>query len=244
MKYLKILFFFGLSMALLSCEDDDKQRIAETQRTQKQNDSIIKVISANWKFDVPAPTQKVAQRISSWNEWAQFNKELRQKPAGNAINAYLQKTKTLVKKADLLKNNIPLFFDKPQVRSRMGVLITKIKSLYTYMNIEVIPAKKVLTIIGEVTHEMDALQNQLDEIVRISEIPKEQGEQEMLRALDTTRMANPDAMIPKLASPQAGAPQTVTPQSPAANPRQTPAFLKQAKPGTAAASPAAKDAGN
>jgi len=220
MKYLKILLLFSLSVALLSCEDDEKQRIAETQRTLKQKDSTIKLISANWKFDVAAPTPKVAQRINSWNEWAQFNTELRQKPAGNAINAYLQKTKTLVNKADLLRNNIPVFFDKPQVRSRMGVLITKIKSLYTYMNIETIPAKKVITIIGEITHEMAALQSQLDEIVRIGEIPKEQGEEEMLRALDTTRMANPDVMIPKLEPAQATPPQSTRPK-PWERPRPT-----------------------
>lgn len=219
MKYLKTLLFLVLSVTMLSCQDDDKQRIAETQRTLKQNDSIIKVISANWQFNVPAPTPKVAQRISTWNEWSQFNTELRQKPSGNAINAYLQKTKTLVKRADLIKNNIPVFFNKPQVRARMGVLITKIKSLYTYMNIETIPTKKVITIIGEITHEMGALQNQLDEIVRISEIPKEQGEAEMLRALDTTRMANPEAMIPKM-TPQSQSPLPANTQTaPAGKPK-------------------------
>jgi len=228
MKYLKIVLFLCLSITVLSCQDDEKERLAETLRTQKQNDSILKVISANWKFDVPAPTPKVVQRISTWNEWEQFNNELKQKPTGNAINAYLQKTKTLVTKADLLRNNVPVFFDKPQVRARMGVLITKIKSLYTYINIETIPDKKVITIIGEITHEMTALENQFDEIIRISEIPKEQGEEEMLRALDTTRMANPDAMIPRLANPptttpQPGAPQTNLPQARPLTPPTAPA---------------------
>ncbi|MXN92676.1 hypothetical protein GR160_15715 [Flavobacterium sp. Sd200] len=230
MKYFKILFFVGMALCVLSCGNDEEQRIAETKRAKKQNDSIIKVISDNWRFDVPAPTQKVAERITSWNEWAQFNTELRQKPAGTAKNAYLQKTKTLVKRADLLKNNIPMFFNKPQVRSRMGVLITKIKSLYTYMSIETIPAKKVIAIIGEITHEMDALQNQLDEIVRISEIPKEQGEEEMLRALDTTRMANPDAMMPKLDQPQDNEPkpwQKPAPTQPQASPAGNGTSIKQ-----------------
>ncbi len=233
MNYLKILLLFCLTLSVSSCADDEEKRIAETQRTLKQNDSILKVISANWKFDVPAPTPKVAQRISTWNEWAQFNKELRQKPAGNAVTAYLQKTKTLVKRADLLKNNIPVFFDKPQVRSRMGVLITKIKSLYTYMNIETIPSKKVIAIIGEITHEMNALLNQLDEIIRISEIPKEQGEEEMLRSLHTTRMANPGAMIPKLATPDNNAAQDTK-----TKPWQRPAPTQQPKPITPQVAPA------
>ena len=193
MKYLKFVVLFSLCIALFSCEDDEKKRIVETQRTQKQNDSILKVINDNWKFNVPAPTAKVAERINVWNEWQQFTTELKQKPTGT-INAYLQKSKTLVNKADALKNNLPPFFDKPQVRSRLGVLVTKIKSLYTFISIETIPAKKVVGLIGEINHEITALQNQLDELVRISEIPKEEGEEEMLRALDTTRMANPGTM--------------------------------------------------
>jgi hypothetical protein len=233
MKYIKIVLLLGLFTTLFSCQDDEKERIAETQRTQKQNDSILKVISANWKFDVPSPTPAVAQRISKWNEWEQFNNELKQKPTGTAITAYLQKTKTLVTKADLLKNNVPAFFSKPQVRARMGVLITKIKSLYTYINIETIPDKKVIAIIGEITHEMTALQNQFDEIVRISEIPKEEGEQEMLKALDTTRMANPDAMIPRLGAPPAT---THQPGAPKNN-------LQQARRLTPPANPVGKAAG-
>lgn len=201
MKYLKFILLFSLAFALFSCQDDEKQRIAETLRTLKQNDSILKVISRNWKFDAPPPTPKVAERIRDWNEYQQLISELKQKPTGT-INAYLQKTKTLVNKADQLKNHLPPFFDKPQVRSRLGVLITKIKSLYTYMSIETIPDKKVILIIGEINHEVIALQNQLDEIIRISEIPKEQGEEEMLRALDTVRLANPGAVPPQAVSPQ------------------------------------------
>jgi len=194
MKYLKFVVLFGLCISLFSCQDDSEKRIAETQRTLKQNDAILKIINSNWKFTVPPPAPKVAGRIAAWNEWQQFATELRQKPTGT-INAYLQKSKTLVNKADALKNNLPVFFDKPQVRSRIGVLVTKIKSLYTFISIENIPADKVVKIIGEINHEVDALQNQLDELVRISEIPKEEGEIEMLqRARDTTRLANPGTM--------------------------------------------------
>lgn len=183
------------SILFFSCKDDEQQRQAATLKAEKQNDSILKVISSNWNFNVPPVTPKVASQIGSWNEWAQFNSELSQKPTGS-INAYKQKAKNLVNKADLLKNNIPPFFNKPQVRSRIGVLITKIKSLYTYINIDVIPDKKVISIIKEVTHEMTSLQNQFDELIRFSEIPKEFGEEEMIKALDTVRRANPDAIPP------------------------------------------------
>ncbi|MNJ99441.1 hypothetical protein D3C87_172170 [compost metagenome] len=195
MKYLKIIIVFLFSAVLFSCGEDEQQRQAETIKAAKQNDSILKVISSNWKFNVPTVTPKVTAQLNTWSEWQQFKNELFQKPTGS-ITAYKQKTKNLVTKVDQLKNNIPPFFDKPQVRARISVLITKIKSLYTYISIDVIPDKKVVKIINEVTHEMTSLQNQFDEIVRKSEIPKEIGEEEMLRALDTVRMANPDAIQP------------------------------------------------
>ena len=190
------------SVMLFSCKDDETQRLAENLKAEKLNDSILKVIGENWRFNVPPVNAKVAAHLSGWNEWQQFNTELMQKPTGS-INAYRQKTKNLVAKADQLKTNIPLFFDKPQVRSRIGVLITKIKSLYTFINIEVIPEKKVVGLIKEITHETTSLQNQMDELIILSEIPKEVGEDEMLRAMDTVRMANPDAQPqPQQSQPQ------------------------------------------
>lgn len=191
MKYLHHILVFCFSISLLSCQDDTNQRVAETLKTEKRNDSIFTVISNNWKFNIAPLNEKTKTRTTSWNEWRQFNSELAQKPTGS-IGAYKQKTKNLVNKADQLKNNIPPFFDKPQVRSRIDVVITKIKSLYTYLNIDNIPEKKVIAIIAETRNEITSLQDQMEELVRISEIPKEMGEEEMLRALDTTRMANPD----------------------------------------------------
>lgn len=191
MKYLKITILFCLSLAIFSCGDDDKQRLAETQRAMKQNDSILKILNNNWKFNIAPPSEKVQPKIQGWNEWQQFKAELDEKPNGS-IETYRQKVKTLSAKADLLRNNIPEFFDKPQVRSRIAVLITKIKSLYTYINISVINDKKVISLINEITVETNSLQNQMDELVRFSEIPKELGEEQMLRALDTVRHANPD----------------------------------------------------
>ncbi len=203
MKYLKLIALCCFSALLFSCKDDEAQRIAETAKAAKLNDSILKVINENWKFNVAPLTPKVAEQIKGWNEWQQYNTELMQKPTGS-ITAFRQKSKNLVTKSDELKNNIPPFFDKPQVRSRIGVLNTKIKSLYTYINLEVIPEKRVLSLIKEVTHETTSLQNQMNEMIVISEIKKETGEEEMLKALDTVRMANPENQLKT---------QTITPPS-------------------------------
>lgn len=194
MKYISIIIAVAFALTLFSCEEDDKQRRIDTIRAEKHNDSILKIISNNWTFEVARPTPAVQQRITTWTEWNQLMTELEQKPKGG-INAYKQKTKNLVDKADRVRQNLPSMFAKPQVYSRLGVLVTKIKDLYTYLNVDVIQDKKVLKLIGETRQEITSVQNQLDEIIRISQIPKEQGEEEMLRALDTTRMANPDRMM-------------------------------------------------
>lgn len=205
MKYFNIIISVAFAVAAFSCEEDEKQRRVDTVRAEKQNDSILKIISNNWRFDVPPPTPAVRQRITTWTEWNQLMAELEQKPKGG-IAAYKQKTKNLVNKADKVRQNLPSMFAKPQVYSRLGVLVTKIKDLYTYLNVDVIQDKKVLKLIAETRQEITSVQNQLDEIIRISQIPKEEGEEQMLRALDTTRMANPDRMMqsPESATPPPG----------------------------------------
>ncbi|MDV6167622.1 hypothetical protein R1T16_04250 [Flavobacterium sp. DG1-102-2] len=203
MKYLKLIMLCCFSAVLFSCKDDDAKRQAENIKAAKQNDSILKVISDNWKFNIPPLNPKVGEKLSGWTEWEQLNNELMQRPVGS-LNAYRQKTKSLVTKTEMLRNNIPEFFNRPQVKSRISVLDTRVKSLSTYINLEVIPAKRVIELINSITHEVTSLQNQMNELVILKEVPKETGEDEMLKALDTIRMANPDAMP----QPQSSTPST------------------------------------
>jgi hypothetical protein len=177
---------------LFSCEDDQTERVAQAKRISIQNDSIVKALGKNWKFNMPVPTAKVREQLGNWGEWEQFKIELAQKPAGD-LQAYRQKTKDLVKKAEMARSTIPAYFGKPQVRSRFDVLITKIKSLHTYVSVDPVPTKKVFEIIAGINYEASSIFSQFDEIIRIKEVPKEVGEEEMLRALDTVRMANPEA---------------------------------------------------
>lgn len=209
MRFVTYCIAAALTILLISCGEEDKVRQADTIKYQKNNDSLLKILSNHWRFNVPQMAPKTAAQTENWNEWQQFREELSQRPTGS-LTAYRRKTQNLVAKAEQLRSNIPQFFDKPQVRSRISVIIIKIKSLSTYINLDVVQDKKVTALIGEITRETVSLQGQLDELIRISEIPKEAGEEEMLRALDTVRMANPDA-IPVL--------QPTNPQKPAGTPR-------------------------
>lgn len=191
MKYLKIIAVLTLSVLLFSCEDDQEKRVAQAKRIEKQNDSIVKELAKNWKFSIPVPSAKVQQQMGVWGEWEQLKSEMSQKPTGE-LAAFRQKTKELVRKVELARNTIPLNFRKPQVSSRFDVLITKIKSLHTFVGVDPVPTKKVFEIMAGINYETASIFNQFDEMIRIKEIPKEIGEEEMLRALDTVRHANPD----------------------------------------------------
>ena len=78
-------------------------------------------------------------------------------------------------------------YNKPEVKSRIAVLICKINSLNLYINLDEIPDDKVVALIIEINIELRSLQNQLDEIVRKSTIPKEEGESDLIQMLDTSR---------------------------------------------------------
>ena len=55
----------------------------------------------------------------------------------------------------------------------------------------------MVTLIGEITAEVTSIQNQMNEIIVKSEIPKEEGEAIMLQALDTARHARREIQEPK-----------------------------------------------
>ena len=66
-------------------------------------------------------------------------------------------------------------------------MTTQINSLDLYMNLDNVPAEKVVALVPEINIAIASLQLQFEEIVRKDKIPMEQGESDMIRMLDTTR---------------------------------------------------------
>jgi len=135
--------------------------------------------------------------LNTWNAWRQFEIELLQKPK-STLSAFQLKTKNIASKADALTQTIPLEYNKPQILSRITTLNTKIKSLEMYLYLNIIPEQKVARLIPEINEEIKGLYSQWDEIINKKAIPKEIGEDVMLKALDTTRNARPDLMKQKM----------------------------------------------
>jgi hypothetical protein len=119
-------------------------------------------------------------------EWRAFIIEINLKPK-SSIGAFQKKAAMLSKKVVDLNLSIPLEFNKPQVRSRITVLSTKIKALDLFIHLQQIPDKKVIQFIQESNIEINSLTLQFEEIVRRSQIQREEGEPDFIKMKDTTR---------------------------------------------------------
>lgn len=180
------IYFLLLLIFFVSCNDNTEKREAENLKNVQKKELIFETINKGWIFSIPRLTPTSEATINNWNEWNLFINEMELKPK-NSIGAFQKKSKVLSKRALDLNNNIPSVFNKPQIKSRISVLVTKINALNLFINLDEIPDKKVVAAITEVNQELISLCRQMDEIVRKNSIPKEEGESDMIRMLDTTR---------------------------------------------------------
>lgn len=183
---------------LVSCKDDEAARLEANAKDTKKNEQIFASIDKAWNFGTPLMNPSVESIIRNWDEWRLFMTELNQKPK-SSMGAFQQKAKTLTKRVLDLNNNIPTVFDKPEVRSRIMTLTTKVRSLDLYINLNQIQEQKVIKLIPEINEELASLASQMDEIVKKGQIRLEEGEAEMLQSLgrDSLKTPQPAAEQPK-----------------------------------------------
>jgi hypothetical protein len=192
----KLTLLFLVLFMQFSCKNDNEQRLADTLRDTKKKELIFSTINKSWVFyDTPINTTSQAT-LSTWTEWRAFMNELSGKPK-KTIGAFQKKAKALSTKVMALNINIPYQFDTPQIRSRIGTLITQVRMLDLYINLDNVSDKKVIKQVSEINIELVSLQRQMDKIVEKSKIPLEVGESELLMMLDTTRaIQSGNPMIP------------------------------------------------
>ena len=192
---LKSLSLFILSLLLFSCQDNNKELLIEQEKEAQKKEVIFNNINKGWVFNI-APVEPTTQaRINNWMEWRNFLTEINQKPK-STIGAFQKKAATLSKKVVDLNNNIPVEFNKPQVKARIAVITTKVKSMDLFIHLNQIPDGKVVKLVGDINMEIEYLQLQLEEIVKRSLIPNEEGEPDFVKMRDTTR-AIPNTPIQK-----------------------------------------------
>ena len=180
----------------LSCQENKEQRLVENAKNAKKQEIIFDNINKGWNFNAKPINPASQGLIGMWNEWRLFLNELNGKPK-STIGAFQKKAKELSKKAADLNNNIPISYNKPEVKSRIAVLISKINSLNLFINLDEIPYQKVVALVNEINIQLVSLQTQLDEIIRKSTIPKEEGESDLIQMLDTSRAIPNRQILPK-----------------------------------------------
>lgn len=185
MKYKIVCFIFLISI-FASCKNDNQRRVAENKKDAKKKQVVFLNIKEGWVFyDTPINTTS-EESVATWNELRLFLAELAQKPR-KTIGAFQQKATALSTKAMALNENLPLQFNKPQIKSRIATLITKVRLLDLYIHLDTIPDKKVVHLIVEINNELASLQRQMDKIVEKSKIPIEEGESELIKMMDGSR---------------------------------------------------------
>lgn len=192
-------YILFLSMFLISCNDNAERREAENLKNAQKNELVFERINKGWTFSRVSLSPSVQTIVGNWKEWRLFLNELNLKPK-SSIGAFQKKAKILAKRVADLNMNIPLAFNKPEIRSRIAVLSTKINSINLFLNIDDIADQKVVVLVGEVNVALASLTQQMEEIVRKSNIPKEEGEADLIQMMDASRAiptVKPDNNLPQ-----------------------------------------------
>ena len=185
MKFKMVYLFLFVALAL-SCQDDNRERIVEQQKEAKKKEVIFNNINAAWQFNIPSMELGAQAVAASWTEWRDFVNEINLKPK-STIGAFQRKSSTRSKKVTDLNNNIPYKYNLPAIKSRISVLTTKIKTLDLFIHLNQIPDDKVISILKDISIEINSLQMQMQEIIRKSLIPMEEYESDIIRMKDTSR---------------------------------------------------------
>ena len=185
MKF-KYIYVFLLIYGLISCKNDNEKRQAESIKDIKKKELVFSIIEKAWVFNAKPINETSRLSTMTWKEWREFLAELDQKPK-KTIGAFQKKSAELSKKAMALNNLIPVEFNKPQIKARVAILVTKVQMLDLYIHLTDIPEQKVIALIPEINIQLIALQNEMDKIVQKNKIPLEEGESDLLKMLDTAR---------------------------------------------------------
>ena len=192
---LKFIYLLSLFFVLNSCKNENEKRLVENKKDTQKKELIFSKIDKGWNFNAIPLNETSEAYTTTWPAWREFMTELSYRPQ-KTIGAFQKRATTLSKKVTALNTSIPADFDKPQIKSRISALITKIRMLDLYIHLKDIPSEKVLALIPEINMELMSLQNQMDKIVQKSKIPLEEGESDLIRMLDSTRAIPNSPQIP------------------------------------------------
>lgn len=173
-------------LSFVACKEDNSYAILEQKRELQKREQIFNTINKSWLFVVPQMQPEAQNLVNDWKEWRIFIMELNQKPK-SSLREFQKKSKSLTKLSEQLSTTIPKKILNPAVKSRINVMKTQLKSLELYINLQSIPADKVVKLFPEINTAIASLELQFEEIIRRDAIPIEKGEADRIKIQDTTR---------------------------------------------------------
>jgi hypothetical protein len=185
----KYIFLFFSLILLINCKEE-VQTISTKDSVNKQNE-VFKEVSQLWVFTSKTLTPEAQNYLNNWEDWRIFNEETNKKPIAT-ISAFQQKSKLLTEKVMALENTLPVFYQKPEIKARLKVLLSHFQSLEMYLQLNNIPVKKVKFYLTEINKEWQALVDKMNELQFKSVIPKEEGEMQMIKLSDTVNQKSLD----------------------------------------------------
>lgn len=186
------ILFLGLFLTV-SCKKHVTDLTAVNEAQLHRQDSIFQVINEKWIFASPVSTPEVKTKFKDWKEWRDFENEITIRPL-TSLSAFRKKAAQLALLAQLLPNNIPPDFKKPEVESRIDLLISHINSLDMFMELDVIPEKEIALLIPNINKNMQSIIDQCNELLVRKGLPKEPGEEALKVKVDTVKRATSNAI--------------------------------------------------
>lgn len=183
-KLYKLFLIVLVLFTMNNCKNKE-QTLSVKDPESKQID-VFGEVSKLWQFSTTELTPAAQIYINGWEEYRVFNEETKTKPLAT-ISAFQQKSKSLTEKVSLLENTLPPFYQTPAIKSRLKVLTTHFQSLDMYLHLDNIPVKKIKYYLTEINQSWRDLHDKMNEIQYKSVIPKEEGEQQMIKLNDTIK---------------------------------------------------------
>jgi len=191
MKYFLLMIL--LATITTSCE----KQVANVPvvSTKISQDSIVKGIHEKWTFTAVITNSAINNKLSNWEEWRNYVNELTIRPNAGKANL-MRKANMLVEKVAVLKNNIPESYNRPETKARIALLETHVQNLDMHLEFEPLNEKEINSLLVNIQKSTNSIINQFSEFEVKANIPKEQGEANLIQPIDTIKRATLNA-IPK-----------------------------------------------
>lgn len=190
-SYILVPLLFLVSILTFSCKEDNKFEKEQELKLTQHKDSVYQFLTKNWNLRIPETTPELDQILQEWKPWQELAQEVRLKPV-SSIGAFQKRSARLAELiSSLTYQEYPAELNLPDIKTRVSLLQTALNNLNMFLEVEPIDIKKLDHDIKYVNRAFRLLTAQMEENIRKANIPQEEGEAEMLEAIDNERRANP-----------------------------------------------------